>query len=260
MNLTRIANMDPGEFNTKLSRKLRDLKRDVGATSVKQNYRGTGSKSARRQVLVDGIRGTTDVWLKEDEVVIADAFDQAARYLLGRTRIKITHNSSDLQGVYNKIKQVFEDMVAAMQSKSASLGDALVRIGNLHPELRPHITPVLAQLTRTASDADPAYVKRLMERVRAKERLDYDAYESSREALNYQIGGRREWVLLEFSPRFPNTVTVSAWFQDGTTGSRRIELTGDERADMKLLTKHVNTFMALLQDVIDRAARRWDGR
>lgn len=142
----------------------------------------------------------------------------------------------------------------------APLKTQLIRIGNLHPGLRPHITPVLAQLTRAASDADPAYVKRLMERVRAKERLDYDAYESSREALNYQIGGRREWVLLEFSPRFPNTVTVSAWFQDGTTGSRRIELTGDERADMKLLTKHVNTFMTLLQDVIDRAARRWDGR
>lgn len=258
---SRIANMDPEEFNTKLARKLGQLKREVGATSIKQGYRGKGSKSAQRQVLVGGIRGTTDVWLREDHVVIAMNYDQAARFLLGRTKIKISHTRSDVQSVYDEIKQVFEEMVAAQAGKSASLLPGLIRLGNANPELRQDLKPVIAYLSRTASvDEDRMYVKRLMERVRAKERLGYDDYESGRETLNYMIANRREWVQLEFSSRFPKTVTVSAWFQDGTTGSRRIELTGDERADLKLLTKHVNTYMTLLQDVIDRAARRWNGR
>lgn len=53
-------------FNTKLARKLQGLKKSMGATSVRQSYRGTGSQNHRRQLWVrmPGLaQGYTDLWL-----------------------------------------------------------------------------------------------------------------------------------------------------------------------------------------------------
>jgi len=66
------------EFNTKLARLLQRLKKDIGATSVKQNYRGTGSQKHRRQIWVRCVglyRGFTDLWLNSDNLEYAGVGD-----------------------------------------------------------------------------------------------------------------------------------------------------------------------------------------
>lgn len=56
------------EYNAKLARRMRRLKKEAGATTVRQEYRGTGSQAHRRQMWVrmPGLpRGFTDVWLDD---------------------------------------------------------------------------------------------------------------------------------------------------------------------------------------------------
>lgn len=57
---------DPDAYNSKLAKLLNRLKKDVGAESVRQNYKGTGKQSHRRQLYVRlpfHERGGPDVWL-----------------------------------------------------------------------------------------------------------------------------------------------------------------------------------------------------
>lgn len=61
-----LAALGALEFNTKLARKLRGLKKSLGATGIRQAYRGTGSRKHRRQLWVrmPGLaQGFTDLWL-----------------------------------------------------------------------------------------------------------------------------------------------------------------------------------------------------
>lgn len=59
------------EFNTRLARRLgRALKKELGASSVRQNYRGTGAQNNhRRQLWCRGLAGLphgfTDLWLEQ---------------------------------------------------------------------------------------------------------------------------------------------------------------------------------------------------
>ena len=76
--------VDSNEFNTKLAKLMQGLKKEGLALKVQQGYKGTGSKSAHRQIWVnftdkikplDGapahdFRGTTDVWLESAHVRI----------------------------------------------------------------------------------------------------------------------------------------------------------------------------------------------
>jgi hypothetical protein len=58
-------------FNTDLAVKLRGLKKSIKATTVRQEYRSTGSQSHRRQIWVraEGLsRGFTDLWLDAKSV------------------------------------------------------------------------------------------------------------------------------------------------------------------------------------------------
>jgi len=60
--------LEPVEFNTQLAKELKKLKKDLGVTKVRQNYRGTGSKKAVRQLYISvpwQWRGL-DLWLYKD--------------------------------------------------------------------------------------------------------------------------------------------------------------------------------------------------
>lgn len=53
-----------GEFNTKLAKLMQKLKKDAGAKSIAQNYKGTGSQAFRRQLWVHfGSGAVIDLWL-----------------------------------------------------------------------------------------------------------------------------------------------------------------------------------------------------
>lgn len=63
-----VAALGADAFNGKLARKFQGLKKALGATAVRQGYRGTGSKRHRRQIWVrmPGLpAGRTDLWLDE---------------------------------------------------------------------------------------------------------------------------------------------------------------------------------------------------
>ena len=58
------ANAEYGEYNTKLAKLLQKLKKDAGARSISQNYKGTGSQAFRRQLWVNFVSGAViDLWL-----------------------------------------------------------------------------------------------------------------------------------------------------------------------------------------------------
>lgn len=61
--------MLPVEFNTVLARLLQGLKRDLGALTVRQGYRGTGRSAHRRQIFVHFSNDRIiDLWLEADNV------------------------------------------------------------------------------------------------------------------------------------------------------------------------------------------------
>ena len=57
------------EYNTKLAKLMQGLKKSAGASMTRQNYRGTGSKLAVRQIWVRFNSGAVlDVWLEKGQV------------------------------------------------------------------------------------------------------------------------------------------------------------------------------------------------
>lgn len=56
--------VDYNAFNTKLAKLAKGLKKDVGATKIRQNYKGTGKRKHRRQLYIDFPGGKSfDLWL-----------------------------------------------------------------------------------------------------------------------------------------------------------------------------------------------------
>ena len=58
------------EFNKDVLKEIKKLKKDLGATKIRGNYRGTGSKRADRQVFVRFGEGgyssdVIDIWVKK---------------------------------------------------------------------------------------------------------------------------------------------------------------------------------------------------
>lgn len=58
------ADMDPDAFNKQLARELGKFKRTLGATKVRQGYKGTGGQKHRRQIWIDLPQGTIDIFLE----------------------------------------------------------------------------------------------------------------------------------------------------------------------------------------------------
>ncbi len=57
------------EYNTALAKLLQGLKRDAGAETIRQNYRGTGKQAFRRQLYVHFKSGAViDLWLESDRL------------------------------------------------------------------------------------------------------------------------------------------------------------------------------------------------
>ncbi len=55
---------DWNEYNTKLAKLMQRLKKDAGAKSIKQNYKGKGSQAARRQLWIRFKSGAViDIWI-----------------------------------------------------------------------------------------------------------------------------------------------------------------------------------------------------
>lgn len=113
---------DANTFNTALAKELKKLKKAVGATKIRQGYKGTGRQKFRRQVWVDvpwNSRGI-DLWLEASAIgmggVIAP-FGQGVR---------IPYADKSPQEVYQEVEDFFREWKARPakeNSHRSGLGD-----------------------------------------------------------------------------------------------------------------------------------------
>lgn len=63
---------DPGVHNANIAKQMQTLKKLIGAEQVSGGYKGTGSKSAERQIWVraPGLERSVDVWIRGDHVQV----------------------------------------------------------------------------------------------------------------------------------------------------------------------------------------------
>lgn len=97
--------MDPNEFNTALAKELKKLKKAVGATKIRQGYRGTGSKKHSRQIWVDvpwSARGI-DLWLEDSYIGLGGVI---APFGQGK---RVRYGDKSPQEVYVEVEQFFRD-------------------------------------------------------------------------------------------------------------------------------------------------------
>ena len=59
-------NEEFGQYNTELAKQMSKLKKDTGASTIQQNYKGTGSQAFRRQLWVrwEKLGAVIDLWLE----------------------------------------------------------------------------------------------------------------------------------------------------------------------------------------------------
>lgn len=114
--------MEKLQFNTILASLLKNLKKDLGALSVRQNYRGTGSCVAHRQLYVR-LPGNvvTDIWLKDfvgiGGVIRMPGLDEQYRYIL--------HGNQTPEQVYalilERMKEALKNHAAWLESKKNAI-------------------------------------------------------------------------------------------------------------------------------------------
>jgi len=64
-----VGKMDPEEYTGRVAKELGRLKKSMGATSIRQNYKGTGSKRAARQLWIHFDNGAVqDIWVYPSKV------------------------------------------------------------------------------------------------------------------------------------------------------------------------------------------------
>ncbi len=91
------------DFNSQMARKLQNLKSDLGATKVRQGYKGTGAKSHRRQIWVDFPNDDSiDLWLEADRVGLGGVC---------HTRFgQVPHNGRTVEQVYADVCQALKPL------------------------------------------------------------------------------------------------------------------------------------------------------
>lgn len=95
--------MEINEYNTTLAKLLQGLKKDLGATTIRQGYKGTGSKSFKRQIFVRFANDKhIDLWLESNRVECGGVI---------RTRFgNVPHNNRTPTEVYKDIVEVLRPL------------------------------------------------------------------------------------------------------------------------------------------------------
>ena len=73
---------DPVAFNAAVAKLIgKNLKKDAGASAIRQNYKGTGKQAHRRQLYINiGDAASVDVWLDSGYVKIGGVLDPPKRH------------------------------------------------------------------------------------------------------------------------------------------------------------------------------------
>jgi hypothetical protein len=112
--LAEAESIDYDAFNTSLQKLLSGLKRDAGAALVRQGYKGTGTKSARRQIFVRfKDENIMTIWLDMGSVF----FDGSA--MLPKTIVpkRFSYEGMTPEKAYAEIKKTILDWQKAIPVK-----------------------------------------------------------------------------------------------------------------------------------------------
>jgi len=91
-------------FNTALAKKLRGLKRDVGAKTFNQGYKGTGGQKHRRQIWIGWADGSVvDVWLDSGFFRFGGITSQLAGRDVQVNPRSIVYDEKSVDAVYREV-------------------------------------------------------------------------------------------------------------------------------------------------------------
>lgn len=96
--------MDFDAFNTALAKLIKSLKKDVGASHVRQGYKGTGAQKHRRQMFVRfADDSATDLWLDS-------GYLGTVGVVMGKVpRMRISYEGKTPEQVYQELLQVLRE-------------------------------------------------------------------------------------------------------------------------------------------------------
>jgi len=108
-----------GEFNKKLAGLLKRLKRDIGATKIRQGYKGTGGRSHRRQIWIDqpDIDRGIDIWLEDSQIKLGGILYTGAG--------QIPYGDDSPEDVYKKLVSWFKLFIDAKRRKASASASVL---------------------------------------------------------------------------------------------------------------------------------------
>lgn len=106
-----VTAMDKIEFNSALAKKLKSLKKDIGVTNMRQNYKGTGGNAHRQQIYIRFENGNSiDIFLEDDHVLLGGVV---------RTNFgKVIYPSAEertaeaIEGIYTQVMNLLKPLSA----------------------------------------------------------------------------------------------------------------------------------------------------
>lgn len=107
------------DFTKDLAMVLKRLKKDLGASKVSQNYKGTGAKAHRRQLYVDfpdgagGVVGI-DLWLESHSIELGGVLSP-----ISRPPPRVAYNERSASEVYEDVKRILSDWLAHRKGQKA---------------------------------------------------------------------------------------------------------------------------------------------
>lgn len=107
-----------GEFNTALAKRLQSLKKDAGAESLRQGYKGTGRAAPRRQL-----------WVRFDSGALIDLWADFGFLRLGGVVCNAPAGSAHPGGVYRRqipyagrtVEEVYQAALAVLKPWAAGV-------------------------------------------------------------------------------------------------------------------------------------------
>lgn len=101
--------MDANTFNTDLSKQLKILKKNAGASNIRQNYKGTGSRKYRRQLYVRFNSGAViDLWLEDDHIGLGGVVKNRASDNAAELPRSVAYNGRQPSEVAQEVAQLLK--------------------------------------------------------------------------------------------------------------------------------------------------------
>lgn len=149
---------EPIAYNAALAKLMQKLKKDVGATAIRQGYKGGGKQSHRRQIWVsmpDHSRGGPDVWLDNGYVKIGGVIQVPAE--VPRMRQYGDDTPETVYGWIRDALKALNDWSLAQYTKESIMNPELnKKLEDLRTKLENHIkSPEVIGVSSLTSGSTP---------------------------------------------------------------------------------------------------------